>query len=181
MLAYTPFLHALRVYLRPQSSELGVNALFLRQLLEDKAISKGLKTWQLKQEVVLPRTQAKRCALVKVLDAQYTGRATVFVSHAYSYAVEDSIEVMLRYEESHPNSFFWVRIVRSLANGNHMHKRRVENTFIFNFILLIDPPHLPLSFQYKHPYHITLFACISSLIHLASTSTAMKVLCRLKT
>jgi hypothetical protein len=35
------------------------------------------------------------------------GKANVFVSHAYSYALADSIEVMLRYEETHPGSVYW--------------------------------------------------------------------------
>ena len=33
-------------------------------------------------------------------------RSNVFVSHAYSYDLEDSIEAMLRYEETHPGSAY---------------------------------------------------------------------------
>jgi hypothetical protein len=66
-----------------------------------------MKTWQLKAQFVMPRTRAGRRILVEVLDAQYVGQSTVFVSHAYGYNVRDSFEVMLRYEETHPGSIFW--------------------------------------------------------------------------
>ena len=62
---------------------------------------------QVKNLLVMPQTKALRRPLVEVLADQFTGPATVFVSHAYSYDVLDSIEVMLRYEEAHPGSYFW--------------------------------------------------------------------------
>ena len=88
-----------------QSSSLGVSAAFLRNFMQIQ--SPTLVTWQLKESIVVPATSARKCPYVNILDSHFVGKATVFVSHAYSYLVADTFEVMLRYEESHPNSFFW--------------------------------------------------------------------------
>jgi len=66
-----------------------------------------MKSRQLKREFTLLVTAADKCALVEVLKPEYIARANVFVSHAYSYDVRDSIECMLRYNRDHPGSVFW--------------------------------------------------------------------------
>ena len=88
------------------SSKFGVSASFWREMLSTR-IRPGMKTWEFKKEVVMPWSGPQKCALVKILDQKYVGRATVFVSHAYGYDINETAEVVLRYEEKHPNSFFW--------------------------------------------------------------------------
>ncbi len=88
------------------SSRKGVNVAFLNHFLKHHA-TEDMKTAQLKDEFVMPRTLEKRTLLVDVLDPKYTGKATVFVSHAYSYKVVDCFGVMLRYEQAYPNTYFW--------------------------------------------------------------------------
>ena len=66
-----------------------------------------LVTSQLKESVVVPATSARKCPYVRILDPRFVGKATVFVSHAYSYVVADTFEVMLRYAETHPDAYFW--------------------------------------------------------------------------
>ena len=56
---------------------------------------------------MVPATLSLRCPFVEILDPKWVDEATVFVSHAYSYRVADSFEVMLRYEESHGGSYYW--------------------------------------------------------------------------
>jgi tetratricopeptide (TPR) repeat protein len=66
-----------------------------------------MKTWQLKKQFTIVATAADKCPLVEILKPEYVGQANVFVSHAYSYDLRDSIECMLRYEEEHPGSIYW--------------------------------------------------------------------------
>ena len=87
------------------SSPKGVNAKFLLHFRFH--MSRGMKTWQVKKEFTLRATAASKCPLVEILKPEYVGKANVFVSHAYSYALADSVEVMLRYEETHPGSVYW--------------------------------------------------------------------------
>ena len=91
---------------RVASSRKGVTAKFLIHFLKTH-VSTGMETWQLKQQFTLEATATHKCALVEVLKPEYVGTADVFVSHAYSYLLEDSIECMLRYEETHPGSVYW--------------------------------------------------------------------------
>jgi len=70
-------------------------------------MSQGMKTWQVKEKFTLRVTATSKCPLVEILKPEYVGKANLFVSHAYSYDLEDSIEVMLRYEETHPGSVYW--------------------------------------------------------------------------
>ena len=86
----------------PQSSDLGVSASYLRYLCE--TLPPTLQTWELKNEIVVPSTKARQCCYVDILESKFVKKANVFVSHAYSYLVADTIEVMLRYEDSHPGS-----------------------------------------------------------------------------
>jgi hypothetical protein len=88
------------------SSTLGVNKAWLLHFLKTH-VTKGMKTWELKKKFILPWTASFKGPLVEGLGNIYVGRATVFVSHAYSSLVEHTIEAMLRYEEEHPGSVFW--------------------------------------------------------------------------
>ena len=56
-----------------------------------------LVTWQLKESVVVPATSARKCPYLRILDPRFVGKATVFVSHAYSYVVADTFEVTYHY------------------------------------------------------------------------------------
>ena len=94
------------------TKSLGVNAVYLRALL--KQCPPDMTTSEMKRKIVVPATMQQQCTLVDhLLSLQgplhdgSVGPATVFVSHAYSYLVRDTIEVMLAYEEEHPNSYFW--------------------------------------------------------------------------
>ena len=89
-----------------QSSKLGVSAAYLRHFLQHHH-KEGMKTWQLKEGFVLASTAQQRCPLVETLGPEFVGPATVFTSHAYQNAVEDTFNVMLRYEQIHPGSYYW--------------------------------------------------------------------------
>jgi hypothetical protein len=85
---------------------LGVNAAYLQYFLEHHHKA-GMLTYQFKSKFVLPATAQKQCPLVEMLGSEFVGEATVFTSHAYQYAVADTIEVMLRYARDHPGAYFW--------------------------------------------------------------------------
>jgi len=52
-------------------------------------------------------TKETQSSLVETLPAEYASKATVFVSHAYSYQIADVFEVILSYEASHPGRYYW--------------------------------------------------------------------------
>jgi len=88
------------------SSKLGVTAPFLHHFLAEHTFS-GMKTWQLKEAFTLTATASRKSPLVECLNPTYVDKATVFVSHAYSYDLRDSIEVMLRHAKRNPGKVYW--------------------------------------------------------------------------
>jgi hypothetical protein len=85
------------------SSKLGVSAAYVHYFMENHDIA-NMKTWQLKENFVLPtlKTAERKCPFVEYLASHdeemmrsFVGKATVFVSHAYSYALSDTFEVTL--------------------------------------------------------------------------------------
>jgi len=88
------------------SSRLGVTASFLEHFLNHH-MKPEMKTWELKSYIVHEATASRKCPLVEVLDPRFVATATVFVSHAYSYKVQDTIDAILRYEKAHPGNVYW--------------------------------------------------------------------------
>ena len=56
---------------------------------------------------VKPLTLEAGTSYLQTLDSTFVGPATVFVSHAWRYAIMDVLNTMLKYAESHPNTYFW--------------------------------------------------------------------------
>ena len=61
--------------------------------------STALATWEVSEQVLKPLTAARRCPYTALLDPADTGRATVFVSHAWSYPFRVVMEALQRFEE----------------------------------------------------------------------------------
>ncbi len=89
------------------SSNLGVNAKYLNLFLRSHIDETRNKTWQIVENIVKPGCKKHGAPLVECLDSEYTSPATVFVSHAYSYNIEEVFQVLLEFEEENPNSYFW--------------------------------------------------------------------------
>ena len=66
-----------------------------------------MKTWQLNNAFTLAATAKHKCPLVEILEPKHVERANVFVSHAYSYSLRDSVEVMLQHSDRNPGSVYW--------------------------------------------------------------------------
>ena len=91
------------------SSSKGVSAEYIRMFIEQhlEGEFEDMQTWQMVEDLIKPTCAFKKAALVDCIEQKYCQTATVFVSHAYSYRTRDVMQVMLEYEETHPNSFFW--------------------------------------------------------------------------
>ncbi|EGD78412.1 mbre TPR repeat protein [Salpingoeca rosetta] len=99
----------------------GVSPAGLRQFLADLKAAhpdtyQEMTTKEACDSVVIPRTKAKQCAYVDVMDSQHVGRkATVFVSHAWRYKIVDVIGTLLEFAgeqgeddgEDEAQVFFW--------------------------------------------------------------------------
>ncbi|EGD78506.1 mbre TPR repeat protein [Salpingoeca rosetta] len=99
----------------------GVSPAGLRQFLADLKAAhpdtyQKMTTKEACDSVVIPRTKAKQCAYVDVMDSQHVGRkATVFVSHAWRYKIVDVIGTLLEFAgeqgeddgEDKAQVFFW--------------------------------------------------------------------------
>jgi hypothetical protein len=68
------------------------------------------------EKIIKPATEAKRCAYIQIADKACVGKATVFVSHAWKYDINDVFTVMLEYADTHPNTFFWFDL---FCNNQH--------------------------------------------------------------
>jgi len=96
---------------------------------------KGLSTTsEICYNVIKPQTEANKCALVDQIpdgnDDKLVAPATCFVSHAWSYNLEDSVDVMRQFEEEHPRTYFWFDLV--INNQHDTSERPFEwwcNTF----------------------------------------------------
>eukprot|EP00054_Salpingoeca_dolichothecata_P010917 m.60651 g.60651 ORF g.60651 m.60651 type:complete len:523 (-) comp19207_c0_seq2:70-1638(-) len=96
----------------------GVSAWLLTHVLEEaKEAGLDLDTATTKDvcdALVLPRTSENKCAFSDLFDGKtdpdetpVLADATVFVSHAWRYVFQDTINVMLDYEKEHPGTYFW--------------------------------------------------------------------------
>ena len=68
-------------------------------------------------------TAERQCAYIDLFRHQQAQQqpplfapANVFVSHAWRYAINDSLQVMIEYGEQHPNTYFWFDL---LVNNQH--------------------------------------------------------------
>ena len=72
---------------------------FARLASTSTSTSTALATWEVSEQVLKPLTTARRCPYTALLDSADTGRATVFVSHAWSYPFRVVMEALQRFEE----------------------------------------------------------------------------------
>eukprot|EP00053_Salpingoeca_punica_P024826 m.14785 g.14785 ORF g.14785 m.14785 type:complete len:518 (+) comp7228_c0_seq1:82-1635(+) len=110
-----------------KNMELGVSAAFLRAFRAEHNLA-GLTTEQVKQQIVLEESKEWECVYIKVpkvySNKHYLGEATVFVSHAWKYDMNDVIDVLLRFaDQQHDGKeiFFWFDVfcVNQHTHENH--------------------------------------------------------------
>jgi hypothetical protein len=103
---------------------LGVSAGFLRDF-QATLTDPDITTEDLCNVIIKPATLAQRCAFLDTLRGRTdssgksaTGKATVFVSHAWRYRVNDVINTMLDFASANPDTdhYFWFDI---FVNNQH--------------------------------------------------------------
>lgn len=99
-------------------SSIGVSTSFLRTFQQQHALSgKTLTTTDVCETIIKPATASQHCAYVDLLrdtkDAAtgqpVLGKATVFVSHAWKYEINDAIATMVEFAAQNQNTpqYFW--------------------------------------------------------------------------
>jgi hypothetical protein len=143
---------------------LGVSAVFLRRFLQEIETEFGatklaeLTTKEICDKVIVPKTQAQRCAYMDLIQAEdhntstLVAPATVFVSHAWKYTFAMLVNVVLSFEKEHPGNFYWIDL---FPNNQHGADQRPHDWCVARpFLRLPTPARLPhvLSFllQVEH-------------------------------
>jgi tetratricopeptide (TPR) repeat protein len=119
------------------------------------------------RKYVRPQTKPFKCSLVdkykrrsgKKAVSSFTGRASVFVSHAWRYKITEVLDVMEQYEAAHPGTYFWFDTVINNQNAGTEYPLEWWSTTFRESIRQIGAVLLVLS-PWNDPLPITRAWCL---------------------